>query len=104
MASGMVGVQDMHQMQVEELLNFCCYTLDLAAALAETIGDPEITTEAISAVESLTEMFGANAFIHQTSPELSDLEPESNLLEELLRPRQVGRPARPAGKGPASET
>lgn len=107
MANGMVGGKDMHHMQVEELLNFCCYTLDMAHELAVASGDPEIVAEAISKVESLTEMFGMTALILQRSPESMGSEPESDLLGELLRPRQVGRPVgRPVRtlKGPASET
>lgn len=104
MSSGMVGVKDMHPMQIEALMNFCCHALDMAATLAEMQGDPEIATEAISMVESLTELFGANAVILQTSHESSDSEPESDLLAQVLRPqRAVGRRG-PAEQGPASET
>lgn len=103
----MVGVKDMHPMQIEALMNFCCYTLDLAHNMAETLGDPEVAYEAVNLVESLTEIFGANAVILQTSLESSDLERGSDLLEALLWPRKaVGRPARqePKEQGPASET
>ena len=104
MSSGMVGVKDMHPMQIEALMNFCCHALDMAATLAEMQGDPEIANEAVSMVESLTELFGANAVILQTSHESSDSEPESDLLAQVLRPqRAVGRRG-PAEQGPASET
>jgi hypothetical protein len=107
MAKGMFGSKDMHPMQIEEFLNFCCYTLDMAHELAVASGDPEIVAEAISKVESLTEMFGMNAFILRKSPESLGSAPESDLLGELLRPRQVGRPAAREVrtlKRPASET
>lgn len=104
MSNGMVGVKDMHPMQIEALMNFCCHALDMAATLAEMQGDPEIANEAVSMVESLTELFGANAVILQTSHESSDSELESDLLAQVLRPqRAVGRRG-PAGQGPASET
>ena len=80
-----VGIKDMHSAQIMELMNFCCYTLDLANDLAETLGDPEVLEEAQSRVESLAELFGANVLILQTSPESSDSEQELSLLERLLR-------------------
>lgn len=100
MSEKMVGVKDMHPMQVEALLNFCCYTLDLAGGLSEMTGDPEIADEAVSLVESLTEIFGANAVILQTSLESKDSEQGSDLLEQLLRPRRVGRRGPKAGEQP----
>lgn len=103
MSGGMIGVKDMHPLQIEALMDFCCHALDMAAALAEEAGDPEIAAETISMVESLTELFGANAIILQTSPESLGSEPESDLLSDLLQARrQVGRRG-PAGQGPASE-
>lgn len=57
------GVKDMHSSQVAELMNFCCYTLDLAAELSNKMNDPEVFEEASSKVESLAEMFGANTLI-----------------------------------------
>ena len=102
MSENMVGVKDMHPMQIEALMAFICHTLDMAEALAELTGDPEIASETISVVESLTELFGANAVILQMSPESSGSEQGSDLLEALLRPtKAVGRPS--AGQGPASE-
>lgn len=59
------GVKDMHSAQITELMEFCCYTLDLAAELAEQMNDPEVFKEASSRVESLTEMFGASTLIVQ---------------------------------------
>jgi len=59
------GVKDMHSAQVTELMNFCCYTLDLAAELSHQMNDPEVFEEASSKVESLAEMFGANTLIVQ---------------------------------------
>jgi len=88
-----IGVKDMHSAQIQELMNFCCYTLDLAAELSEHIDDPEVLTDASSRVESLAEMFGANVLILQTSPESSGSEQGSGLLESLLRslgPRESG--------------
>lgn len=103
MSENMVGVKDMHPMQIEALMAFICHTLDIAEGLSELTGDPEIASETISMVESLTELFGANAVILQMSPESSDSERGSDLLEDLLRPkRAVGRKA--AGRPPASET
>ena len=80
-----LGVKDMHSAQIQELMNFCCYVLDLANEYGESIGDPEVLNEASSRVESLAEMFGANVLILQTSPESSGLEQGSGLLERLLR-------------------
>lgn len=88
-----IGVKDMHSAQIQELMNFCCYALDLAAELSEQLGDPEVLTDASSRVESLAEMFGANVLILQTSPESSGSEQGSGLLEKLLRdlgPRESG--------------
>ena len=104
MSNGMIGVKDMHPMQIEALMNFCCKALDAAAGLSELTGDPDIASEMVSEVEALTELFGANAVILQTSPESSGSEPVSDLLAEVLRPqRSVGRRV-PAEQGPASET
>lgn len=104
MSDGMVGVKDMHPMQIEALMNFICHTLNLSASLSELTGDPEIAEETISMVESMTELFGANTIIVQTSPESPDSEPELDLLAQVLRPqRAVGRRG-PAEQGPASET
>ena len=92
MSEKMVGVSDMHPMQVQELMDFCCYTLTVAECLSESTGDPEIAAEAASMVESLLEIFGANAIILQTSPGSSGSEPESDLLAQVLQPRRsVGR-------------
>ena len=79
-----IGVKDMHSAQIQELMNFCCYVLDLAAELSEQLGDPEVLTDASSRVESLGEMFGANVLILQTSPESSGSEQGLSLLERLL--------------------
>lgn len=95
-----IGVKDMHSAQIQELMNFCCYVLDLAAELSEQLGDPEVLTDASSRVESLGEMFGANVLILQTSPESSDLEQGSGLLERLLRD---SGPEEPEGSGSRSE-
>lgn len=104
MSEKMVGVKDMHPMQIEALMTFCCHALDVAATLAEEVGDPEIANDMIAQVESLTEIFGANAVILQTSLESSGSAPESDLLAQVLRPqRPVGRRG-PAGKGPEQET
>ncbi|CAB4138397.1 hypothetical protein UFOVP330_32 [uncultured Caudovirales phage] len=78
MSEKVVGVQDMHPAQIAELMNFCCYALDLAETLAELLGDPEVADEATSKVESLTEMFGANTLILRTSLESPDSEQESD--------------------------
>lgn len=105
MSNGMIGVKDMHPMQIEALMNFCCHALDMAATLAEMQGDPEIATETISMVESLTELFGANAVIVQTSPGSLGSGPESDSLAALLQgQRAVGRRPPPAERGPATET
>jgi hypothetical protein len=80
-----IGVKDMHSAQIQELMNFCCYVLDLANEYGESIGDPEVLNEAISHVESLAEMFGANALILQEPHESPDSEQGSGLLERLLR-------------------
>jgi hypothetical protein len=80
-----IGVKDMHSAQIQELMNFCCYVLDLANEYGESIGDPEVLNEASSHVESLAEMFGANVLILQTSPESSGSEQGLSLLERLLR-------------------
>lgn len=58
-----LGVKDMHQAQINELMQFCCYTLEIADELAEILGDPEVLENAKSQVESLAEMFGADALI-----------------------------------------
>jgi hypothetical protein len=71
-----VGVKDMHSAQIMELMNFCCYALDLAAELSEQLGDPEVLTDASSRVESLAELFGANVLILQEPPESTDSEQE----------------------------
>jgi hypothetical protein len=60
-----IGVKDMHSAQIQELMNFCCYVLDIANEYGESIGDPEVLNEASSRVESLAEMFGANVLILQ---------------------------------------
>lgn len=78
MSEKMVGVKDMHPLQIQELMDFCCYALDLAEALAERLGDPEVAAEAASKVESLAEIFGANALILQTSPGSPGSEQESD--------------------------
>jgi len=80
-----IGVKDMHSAQIQELMNFCCYALDLAAELSEQLDDPEVLEDAQSRVESLAEMFGANVLIPQTSPESSGSEQGLSLLERLLR-------------------
>lgn len=80
-----IGVKDMHSAQIQELMNFCCYALDLAAELSEQLGDPEVLTDASSRVESLAEMFGANVLILQEPHESPDSEQGSGLLERLLR-------------------
>jgi hypothetical protein len=77
MSEKVLGVQDMHPAQIKELMDFCCYTLDLAEAMAELLEDREVADEAASKVESLTEMFGANAVIVRMSPESPDSEQES---------------------------
>lgn len=105
----MVGIKDMHPMQVEALMDFCCYTLELAHNMAEIIGDPEVASEAVNLVESMTEIFGANAIILQTSHGWSDLGRGLDSLEAVLKPRKaVGRaakpePGEPKEQGPASE-
>ena len=80
-----IGVKDMHSAQIQELMNFCCYTLDLAAELADQLGDPEVLTDASSRVESLAEMFGANVLILQEPHESPDSGQGLGLLERLLR-------------------
>jgi hypothetical protein len=76
----MLGVKDMHPAQIQELMDFCCYALDRAEELAELSDDPEYADEAQSRVESLLEMFGANALIVRTSPESLDSEQGSDWL------------------------
>ena len=80
-----IGVKDMHSAQIQELMNFCCYALDLAAELSEQLGDPEVLTDASSRVESLAEMFGANVLILQEPHESPDSGQGLGLLERLLR-------------------
>jgi len=69
-----IGFKDMHQSQIDELMNFLCSSLDWAMALSEVLEEEEIFSEAKNKVESLIEMFGGNALIVQTSLESSDLE------------------------------
>lgn len=102
MARRAVGVKDMLPEQVAELMSFVCYSLDVAQALSEETGDPEIFEEAVSAVENLVEMFGGNAIvIHRMSHESSDQEQGLDLLDQLLRDRAAGRQGQ---SGPESGT
>jgi len=80
-----IGVKDMHSAQIQELMNFCCYVLDIANEYGESIGDPEVLNEASSRVESLAEMFGANVLILQEPHESPDSGQGLGLLERLLR-------------------
>lgn len=73
-----LGVKDMHPAQVQELMDFCCYALNLADAISMEMDCPEVAEETASKVESLLEMLGANAVILQRSHGLSDSEPESD--------------------------
>lgn len=103
MSDKTVGIHDMHPLQVQELMQFCCHALELADALSELAADREILEDTISKVESLGEMFGANAVILQTSPGSTGSEPELGSLAQLLEPkRAVGRRG-PEAQGPASE-
>jgi hypothetical protein len=74
MDDNIIGFKDMHQSQIDELMNFLCSSLDWAMALSEVLEEEEIFSEAKNKVESLIEMFGGNALIVQTSLESSDLE------------------------------
>jgi len=74
MDNNIIGFKDMHQSQIDELMNFLCSSLDWAMALSEVLEEEEIFSDAKNKVESLIEMFGGNALIVQTSHHLSDLE------------------------------
>lgn len=83
-----VGFKDMAEEQIEELLNFCCHALNVAT----NYGDDDVATETEEKVAALIEIFGGHAIIDQTSPESSDSEQGSDLLERLLRGSWTARP------------
>lgn len=83
-----VGFKDMAEEQIEELLNFCCHALNVA----DNYGDDEIAVDTEEKVANLIEIFGGTAIIDRTSPESSDSEQGSDLLERLLRGSWTARP------------
>lgn len=76
-----VGFKDMAEQQIDELLNFCCHALDVAT----NYGDDEIAAETEEKIVNLIELFGGHAIIDQMSPESSDSELGSDLLERMMR-------------------
>jgi hypothetical protein len=73
------GFKDMAEEQVEELLNFCCFALDIAA----NYGDDEIAEETESRIHSLIELFGGHAIIDRLLLESPDSEQGSDLHDPL---------------------
>lgn len=78
-----VGFKDMAEEQVEELLNFCCFALDVAV----NYGDEEVVEDTKDMISNLIEIFGGHAIIDQLPPESADSEQGSDFLERLLRGR-----------------
>ncbi|CAB4190005.1 hypothetical protein UFOVP1202_21 [uncultured Caudovirales phage] len=75
MDKGIIGIKDMHQTQIEELMNFIAHALDLSSTLADVLEEEDIFDETKNKVENLLEMFGGHAIItDQTLPESLDLE------------------------------